>query len=69
MSACRSSAALSVVSTNAAPLPDALADVDPADLDRFVRHLAEAAVAWHRRRQAAPVPLRSADRPDLPKVA
>ena len=69
MSACRSSAALSVVSTNAAPLPDPLAAIDAADLDRFVRHLAEAAAAWHRRRQAAPVPLRSADRPDLPKAA
>jgi hypothetical protein len=69
MSACRSFAALSVVSTNAAPLPDALADVDPADLDRFVSHLAEAAATWHRRRQATPVPLRSADRPDQPRAA
>jgi hypothetical protein len=69
MSTCRSTAAASVASLNAAPLPDPLADIDPADLDRFVRHLAEAAASWHRRRQPAPVPFRSADRADLPKVA
>jgi hypothetical protein len=66
---CRSTAAASAGSTSAAPLPDPLADIDPADLDRFVRHLAEAAASWHRRREAAPVPLRSADRADLPRVA
>jgi hypothetical protein len=69
MPPCRSSAAASVGSTNAAPLPDPLADLDPADVDRFVRHLADAAAAWYRRRQAAPVLLRSADRADLPRVA
>jgi hypothetical protein len=68
MSTCRSSA-VSVISPNADPPHDSLADVDPADLDRFVRHLAEAAASWHRRRQAAPVPLSSADLPDLPRVA
>jgi hypothetical protein len=69
MPPCRSSAAVSVVSTNAAPLPDPLADIAPADVDRFVGHLAEAAASWHRHRQAAPVPLRSLDRADLPRVA
>jgi hypothetical protein len=69
MSTCRSTAAAPVDSTNAASLPDPLADVDPADLDRFVRHLAEAAASWHRRRQLTPAPFRSADRADLPRVA
>jgi hypothetical protein len=69
MSACRSSVALSVVSTNAAPLPDPLADIAPADLDRFVRHLAEAAASWHRRRQAPPLPFRSDERAALPRAA
>jgi hypothetical protein len=64
----RCSPAASVVSTNPAPLPDALADVDRADLDRFVRHLAEAVASWHRR-QVALMPCRSADRADLPRVA
>ncbi|HZO29870.1 MAG TPA: hypothetical protein VFH48_28180 [Chloroflexota bacterium] len=64
MSTRRSPAAASVVSTNADPL----ADVDPADLDRFVRHLAEAAASWHRR-QAALMPCCSADRAELPRAA
>ena len=60
----RSTTAAAVGSTNAAPLTD----IAPADVDRFVRHLAEAAASWHRRR-AAPVPIRSADRHDLPRAA
>ena len=64
MSTCRSLAAASVSSPNDDPLDD----IDPADLDRFVRHLAEAAASWHRH-QAAPVPFPSADRANLPKVA
>ncbi len=69
MPPCRSTTAASVVSTNAAPLPDPLAAIDPVDLDRFVRHLAEAAASWHRRRQVTPLPFLSADRPDLPRAA
>jgi hypothetical protein len=69
MSPCRSSAAVSAVSTNAAPLPDPLADVAPADLDRFIRHLAEAAASWHRRRQVTPMPFLSDDGAEMPKVA
>ena len=69
MATCRSIAAAPVASTSVAPLLDPLADIDPADLARFVRNLAEAAASWHRRRQAVPVPLHSADRADLSKVA
>jgi hypothetical protein len=69
MAPCRSSAALSAISTNAAPLPDPVAAIDPADLDRFVRHLAEAAASWHRRRQAPPMPFRSDELAELARVA
>ena len=68
MSTRRSTPAASVGSTHGAPLPDPLADVDPADLARFVRHLAEAAASWHRR-QAALMPCCSSDRAELPRAA
>ena len=69
MPTCRSIPAASVDSPNAALLSDPLADIDPADLDRFLRHLAEAAASWHRRRQVVLMPCNSIDRGELPRVA
>lgn len=48
-----------------------LAAVDPADLDRFCRHLAEAAASWHRRHAADTPAILCAGgrRPELPKAA